>query len=152
MATFKSNKVNETGQSQGLARGGDVVAKSLHEGVNVVSASYSISATVSAGDVIQMVNVPDGAQVVGVVLTCDDLDAGSSLVLDVGDGLDTDRYIDGSTIGQAGGVLVGPNNRAGVNYVYTAADTVDVLIQAFDGTGTATGTIKLDVHFLTESE
>jgi len=152
MATFTSNKTTANGQSNGLTAGGDIIAKSLHEGVNVASATYTVTATLSAGDVIQMVNVPKGAQVVGMVLTATDLDTGTSMTLDVGDGIDPNRYVNASTIGQAGGALVGPNVNTALSYVYTAADSIDITVSAFDGTGSASGTIKLDVHFLAESE
>jgi hypothetical protein len=51
-----------------------------------------------------MVQVFAGETVHDVKIKSSDLDGGAELIYDVGDGDDVDRYIDGSTIGQAGGV------------------------------------------------
>jgi hypothetical protein len=50
-----------------------------------------------------MVQVFAGETVHDVKVKSSDLDGGAALVYDVGDGDDVDRYIDGSTVGQAGG-------------------------------------------------
>ena len=73
----------------------------------------------------------------------DDLDTGTALVLDVGDGADTDRIIDGSTSGQAGGV--DKEDAAFAPHTYTADDTIDILVQVAPGGG-GTGTIELWVY------
>jgi hypothetical protein len=97
-------------------------------------------------DVIQMVPVPKGAVVHEVILAVDDMDTGTALVLDVGDDGDTDRFIDDAGIGQAAGVAR-LDSISGFNYKYTAANTIDVLVQAAPETGTTTGTIKRVVFF-----
>ena len=75
-----------------------------------------------------------------VVIKTGDLDTGTALVLDVGDGSDTDYYIDGSTIGQAGGTDTLDANTA--PKTYTADDTIDVLAQVGPGGG-GTGDIEI---------
>ena len=90
-----------------------------------------------------MVDVFAGETVHDVVLKVDDLDTGSSLVLDVGDGGDTDRIIDGSTSGQAGGV--DKTDAAFAPYEYSSDDTIDITVQAGPGGG-GTGTIELWVY------
>lgn len=116
----------------------------------VVYSSYAMTATPATNDVFQMVRVPKGAVVIDVKLTSTDIDSSGSptAVLDVGDGGDTDRFIDGSTIGQAGGITAAMNVNTGFGYTYTEEDTIDVLIQAGPATG-ATGTLKLAVTYYT---
>lgn len=141
MATLTSSKV-ATG----------VQEREFHSGVNSVSATYTLTAALALNDVIQMVKIPAGARILQVLLAADDLDTGGSpaIVLDVGDGGDTDRFIDGATIGQSGGVAA-LNSQVGFDYTYTADDTIDVLVQVAPATGATSG---VDVHltvFYTQS-
>jgi hypothetical protein len=136
--TFTSDKADSTVQARsGLD-------------LTVVYAEYEISAALVINDVIEMVKVPAGAVINNVILATDDLDSGTDLVLDVGDGTTRDRFIDGTTIGQTGGVAT-LNEVDGLNYKYTAADTIDVLVQAAPGTGETSGTIRLTVFYTLQS-
>lgn len=123
----------------------DIVRETVN-GVMSMTRSYEISAALVLNDVIQMITVPNGMTVIDVILGTDDLDTDGSpaIVLDVGDGSDTDRFIDGATVGQAGGVA-SLNEVDGMGYTYTAEDTIDVLVQVAPATGATTGTIKLTV-------
>lgn len=113
--------------------------------------THPVTAALVANDVIRMVKVPAGATVLDVVLSATDLDTGTSaaIVLDVGDDGDTDRFIDGATVGQAGGVAH-LNNQAGHCYTYTADNTIDVLVQVAPTTGATSGTIRLGVCYTME--
>jgi len=119
--------------------------------IGVREAVYNFTAAFVIDDVIQMIPVAKGERVVDLQLIVEtDLDTSTGIVLDVGDGVDTDRYIDGATIGQTGGVakhgsgLVTAAAAAAANYKYTAADTIDVLVAvAASGTATTSGTIRL---------
>lgn len=119
--------------------------------VGVREAVYTLTAALVVDDVIQMIPVAPGERVVDLQLIVEDLDTGGgpAIVLDVGDGDDTDRYIDGATIGQTGGFSrlgVGVASDAAaiaVNRLYTAADTIDVYVQVAPATGATTGTIRL---------
>lgn len=129
-----------------------------HSGVVAVKGVYALAAALVVDDVIQMVKIPKGAMILDMVLSAEDLDSGGSpaIVLDVGDGGDTDRFIDGSTIGQAGGVIrLGSGVAAAVadgtnGYVYTADDTIDVYVQVAPATGATTGNITLTVIYTME--
>ena len=103
-------------------------------------AKFTATTAIAASDVIQMVDVFAGETVHNIVLKTGDLDTGTALVLDVGDGSDTDYYIDGSTIGQAGGTDTLDANTA--PRTYTADDTIDVLAQVAPGGG-GTGDIEI---------
>jgi len=115
-----------------------------------VTGSYTMTAAPALNDVFEMVRVPSGATIINVMLTATDIDTDGSptVVLDVGDGSDTDRYIDGATIGQAGGITAALNVNTGFLNAYTAEDTIDVLVQAGPATGAA-GTLKLAVTYIT---
>lgn len=117
-------------------------------GVCSITASYEISAALVVNDVIQMVKVPAGATVLNVILQTDDLDTNGSpaIVLDVGDGTNTDLYIDGSTIGQAGGIEYMNVNTA-LGNTYTSEDTIDILVQVAPATGATSGTLTLTVIY-----
>ena len=103
-------------------------------------AKFTATTAIALNDVIQMVDVFAGETVHNVVIKTGDLDTGTALVLDVGDGSDTDYYIDGSTIGQAGGTDTLDANTA--PKTYTADDTIDVLAQVAPGGG-GTGDIEI---------
>lgn len=127
-----------------------VPPRAIHAGVTQASASFALTAALALNDVVRMVKVPRGATVLDVVLATTDLDTGSpAIVLDVGDGDDADRFVDGATIGQGGGVAR-MNNPAGARHAYAADDTVDVLVATAPGTGATSGTITLSVLYTME--
>lgn len=131
--------------------GTGVSPRTAHNGVVAVKATYTVAAALVVNDVVQMVKVPKGAQVIDLVLTATDLDtAGPTLVFDVGDGGDTDRYIDGSTIGGTGGTArLGSGITTNTpNHTYADDDTIDVLVQVAPTTGATSGTITLSVLYL----
>lgn len=105
------------------------IIKSLRVGTWAVSSTFSIPAaqSISVTDVIQMIAVPDGAQViwVGVSSTYD------NCVIEVGDGLDDDRYIQSLSTSAAfaasnfgSGLGANPN----VPYTYSTDDTLDITV------------------------
>ena len=130
MATYKSGPVE-----------GNQSFKPFPDGnLGVRYAKFTATTAIALNDVIQMVDVFAGETVHNIVIKTGDLDTGTALVLDVGDGSDTDYYIDGSTIGQAGGTDTLDANTA--PKTYTADDAIDVLAQVAPGGG-GTGDIEL---------
>lgn len=123
----------------------------------VREATYDFTAAFVVDDIIQMIPVAIGERVIDLQLIVEtDLDTSTGVVLDVGDGDDTDRYIDGSTVGQAGGFaalgsgIVTAAAAAALNKKYTAADTIDVLVQvAASGTATTSGTLRMRAVIVT---
>lgn len=115
-------------------------------GTNTVIGKYELGAALAANDVIEMVKIPAGATIDEIILEATDLDTGGTpaIILDVGDGDDADRFIDGSVVGKTGGV-----DRLGANlgYKYTETDTIDVKVATGPATGAATGTITLCVQY-----
>ena len=119
-------------------------------GVCYASGTYEIGAALVINDVIQMVRVPAGAYIIEVTLETDDLDTGGpAIVLDVGDGSVTDRFIDACLSAQvvANDVVCRINQMDGLNYTYAAEDTIDVIVATAPTTSTTTGTILLTVTY-----
>jgi aminoglycoside/choline kinase family phosphotransferase len=112
--------------------------------VAVRYAKIDVTAAVNAADVYQMVQIFAGETVHDVKVKSSDLDAGTALVFDIGDDGDVDRYIDASTIGQAGGV----DHEAAdlVPQLYSADNTIDILCTVAPGTDVATGTLEMWVY------
>lgn len=137
-----------------------VTEREVHAGVTSVVSSWTVPATgdgTAAGDVIQMVKVPKGAVILTVDLACTDLDTGGPTgSMDVGDGGDVDRFIDGTTIMQAGGIarlgsgVAAADIDGALGYTYTADDTIDVLVVAA-ATTKAAGVLVLAVTYALEA-
>jgi len=123
-----------------------VMEKFVPSGVLAVHGQYEISAALVLNDVIQMVKVPKNAVILDVILATDDLDDGTNLVLAVGGPGAADKFITGSTIGQAGGVEH-MNQVDGFGYVMTADDTIDVKVTTAPGSGKTSGTLNLIVLY-----
>jgi hypothetical protein len=117
-------------------------------GHHSVVSVYELTAALVVNDVIQMCHVPKGAVITRIALATDDLDTHGSptIVLDVGDGDNTDRFIDGATIGQSSGIQE-INEVDGYGYQYAADDTIDVLVQVAPATGASSGSVKLTVEY-----
>jgi hypothetical protein len=118
--------------------------------VQVRKVRFVATTPLAATDVIQMVPVRAGEQVVGGYVIFGDLDANASptVTVDVGDDLDVDRYIDGSTVPQTGGVVqfgagIATTAAAGLayNHVYTADNTIDITIVGAVATAAAAGAV-----------
>jgi len=128
--------------------GGGVVA--------VREAIYDFTAAFVTGDIIQMIPVNKGERVLSFQLFFETaLDSGSGLLVDVGDTVQTARYVSASTMGRLGGVEA---SRTGIttaakaalfNYVYPAKSTVDVLINTQAATGApTTGRLRMRAEIL----
>ena len=113
--------------------------------LKVVTETYEVSTALVINDVIEMVRVPKGAEVVDIILVTDDLDTGTALTLDVGTGDDVDYFIAASTVGRAGGVARASEATAHP-LTLSAEDTIDVHVSAAP-TGGGTGTVSLTVLF-----
>lgn len=125
--------------------GSTVPARRAESGVYPIKGTYALAAALAASDVIQMVKVPAGATVLDGYVQLPDLDSNGSPTINIecGDGSDPDRFIDGTTGGQAAGLL--RFNSLLFPHTYTAEDTVDLVATAGPATGATSGTITLVV-------
>lgn len=120
--------------------GSGVQPKGLRVGLVAVTRTYSVSASLSVGDVIQMIKVPANATPVYVAMS-----SGSGQgVVDVGDGVSTNRYINGY-LNSANALLI-TINRSFVPYTYSTDDTIDITVSAVS-TGVATGGFNMIAIF-----
>ena len=83
-----------------------------------------------SGDTIEMIPIPEGARIIGIVFKSDTDIPGASDT-DVGDGTDTDRYFDGLSLGAANRKfeLFTDGTFAALGYKYSQDDTIDVYLQ-----------------------
>jgi hypothetical protein len=103
-----------------------VQPKALRVGVASIVATYSLDASLSNGDVVQMLKVPVNARVIDLYLVYASNGQGS---LRVGDGVDTDRYI--SDVATSSGLTATQRmNGLPAPYTYSADDTIDVVVSA----------------------
>lgn len=128
-----------------------VPAKTPGVGSVAVTAYAELALTVAPviNDVYQMINVPAGARILAVTVGADDLDTNGSptITLSCGDGSSTARYLSASTIAQTGAAPVDTLLKTGYGFVYTTADTIDILVAAAPATFAA-GTIRCSVTYL----
>ena len=94
MATYISTQVS-SGLVRGNWRGADFT---VYGEVTPTSAA--------AGDIYQLVRVPNGYSIESVILDCDQLDSNATptIVLDVGDATTAGKFIIGATNAKAGGI------------------------------------------------
>lgn len=94
---------------------------------------YSQLASLSAGDVVQMVKVPAGAIISFVGITCSH-SAGVTTV-NLGDGNDTSAYANDVVLSGAGvQALTSEMPIRGVGRSYSAEDTIDMVVTAVSAT------------------
>lgn len=103
-----------------------VQPKGLRAGLVAVTSFYSLPTSVSAGTVIQMVKVPANAQPVMVKVAST---ITGQATVQVGDGIDGDRYYTETTLSAAmGWVFCEQNITAIAPYTYSQDDTIDITI------------------------
>jgi hypothetical protein len=122
----------------------------VREGLDLtaVFATHAVgTGELEAADVIQMVKIPKGATIQEVILSSTDIDVHGTptVALSVGDASSATRFISSSAIGEAGGVAR-LDQLAGLNYEYTADDTIDIEVTTAAETAAA-GTINLAVIY-----
>lgn len=123
-----------------------VAARSQEKGVFCEVATYELDAT-AASTTINMCHVEAGTTVLDGFVIFDDLGTGATV--DVGDGADVDRYIDGGDVSTAAGLVRFGVGAGGLTfpYTYAADDTIDILTLGAE----TTGTITLVVYFTREA-
>lgn len=112
MATYSSSKT---------AAG--IQPKGLRFGSTVVSEVYSFSVSASTAMVVQMIKIPKGAQTAAVFVGNNNA---GQLTVQVGDGIDPDRYYVETTLSTGMGMVL--CNTINPLYTYSLDDTIDVTI------------------------
>ena len=115
----------------------------LKAGLQVFTDDYEC-VTVAADSTIQIAELPEGANIMDIVIITDDL--GTGLTVSVGDAESADRYIAAATVSTTGGVVLRLNQIAGLGYVTgTGTDDTGILITTIGAA--ANGTIKSKVVY-----
>lgn len=135
-----------TRQSTRIATAG-TQPKGLRVGLVAVTGTYSVAAatSLSAGDVIQMVKIPQGATLISMSLVGGSGDA----LITVGDGVSTARYLGSVTMSSAQ-PTVRVINTASVPYTYSTEDTIDITVGTVS-VGTITGGFDMTCVFSMDS-
>lgn len=126
-------------------------AKFLHEGTLNVSSVFALSAALAINDVITMMNLPVGANIVDVIISSDtalDTNGASTLSYQVGDAGNATRYI--TTHVQGNNIPMAPYHmdQASGCWVVTAGNTqVLIKVQAAPATGATTGNLRCTVVY-----
>jgi hypothetical protein len=100
---------------------------------------YALNAN-PQNDVVQMIDVYPGDQVMDVIVDYDNL--GANTAITVGDGGSANRFVTSTATTSAGKASF---NAAAANraYAYTVQDTIDVTVS---GSGAATGNIRVTAY------
>ena len=116
-----------------------VQPKSLRVGLVAVRSTYSLAAAPSAGDVFQMVKVPANATPVFVQFGCSNNTP--SFIMEVGDGVDTDRYYSIASYSLGQGMVLANVNKAVVlpPYTYSQDDTIDIILSTITASNATIG-------------
>ena len=123
---------------------GDMAFDGGPVGAVLCRSAYYAPSTVSpaADSVVQVVPIPKGAMILNIVVH---VPAGVSCTVDIGDGDDVDRFFDGLAAGANATLADDAASTASWNYIYTAADTIDMkVLGAAYG---ATNATKMDVYY-----
>jgi hypothetical protein len=112
-----------------------VQPKGLRVGLTAVKSTYSIANTLSAGDVYQMVKVPQNATPIYVQFGCNN--GTPSYLIEVGDGIVSGRYRSIATFSAAIGMVVASINVT--PYTYSTDDTIDVTFSTITASNASLG-------------
>lgn len=128
-----------------------VQPRGIHAGVNAVRAVYSLTATLSAGDIIQMCKLPDGARVIGVSLLSN-INPGDACLFNVGTRDDHDQFIASATL--SANLSFAINRVTGHGVILDVSDDatnrysmIEIKVSDATGTGTKSGSISLIVQY-----
>lgn len=113
------------------------------------SITHTVAANPTANDILQLFKVPIKARILALSVAATDMDSSTGIAFEIGDGGDTDRYITAAGVGVSGqaGLMGRMDNPVGLNYQYTADDTIDLKwTAAASGTFTA-GTVTVVLEY-----
>jgi len=107
---------------------------------------FTMTTALSAGDVIQMVKVPAGAQILSFALGMIDVPTTHSGVItfDIGDGNSASALA--TTVLLSGTAVSTAMRSTGYGYSYSAEDTIDLKVTAISAAG-ASGGLRLSLRY-----
>ncbi|SRR6266404_1564379 len=111
---------------------------------------YTVNPALSAGDVIQMMRVPNGACIVDVKFASDLFGGGNATITGVGDGNSANRYIGSASTSNSIATVISMSS-SGLGYSYSAEDTIDITIGTVTS-ASAVGTLRLAVAYTMDNQ
>jgi hypothetical protein len=99
------------------------------------------AADLVTGNIVEAFVVPAGFTVTGILAVASDMDSGAALTLSVGDAASGTRFLNASTIGQAGSTT-STLAATGVLFAYTT-DTKILVTCTLQGASSVAGTLDL---------
>lgn len=123
----------------------NIPAKYRINGVVTRIVNYTVNPALSAGDVIQMLRVPNGATITDVQFWTDLFGGGNATISGVGDGGSAARYIGSASTSNSLAAVISilPT---GLGYSYSAEDTIDITIGTVTS-ASAVGQLSLKVSY-----
>ena len=110
--------------------------------VKMFGRRVTLSATdLVTGNIVEAFIVPAGFTVIGILAVASDMDSGAALTLSVGDAASGTRFLNASTIGQAGSTT-STLATTGVLFAYTT-DTKILVTCTLQGSSSVAGTLDL---------
>jgi hypothetical protein len=110
--------------------------------VKMLGRRVTLSATdLVTGNIVEAFVVPAGFTVTGILAVASDMDSGTALTLSVGDAANGTRFLNASTIGQAGSTT-STLATTGVLFAYTT-DTKILVTCTLQGASSVAGTLDL---------
>lgn len=134
-----------------------IQARAVHAGVNSVYSIYSLTATLSAGDIIQMCKLPNNARVLDVNLMTNVNPGANADTYCVGTRADATCLVSSATLSKNLSFRI--NQATGLGKVFTVSDDavnrysmIEISVPAFAGTGTKSGAISLNILYTIDQE
>jgi len=110
--------------------------------VKMLGRRVTLAATdLVTGNIVEAFIVPAGFTVTGILAVASDMDSGAALTLSVGDAASGTRFLNASTIGQAGSTT-STLATTGVLFAYTV-DTKILVTCTLQGSSSVAGTLDL---------
>ena len=127
-----------------------VPAKYLFKGEVGRVVSYTCNPALSAGDVIQMIRVPNGCTIINMRFWTDLFGGGNATITGVGDGVSANRYISSTSTSNSLAAVV-TCNPIGIGYSYSVEDTIDITIGTVTS-ASAVGVLYLAVTYTNDNQ
>jgi hypothetical protein len=98
----------------------------------------------TTGNIVEAFVVPAGFTVLGIIAVASDMDSGAALTLSVGDAASGTRFLNASTVGQAGGIVTAFTTPSASNLLFAyTADTKILVTTTLQGSSSVAGTLDL---------
>ena len=127
-----------------------VPAKYLFKGEVGRVVSYTCNPALSAGDVIQMLRVPNGCTIVNLRFWTDLFGGGNATITGIGDGVVTNRYMGSASTSNSLAVVLTITPQA-IGYSYSVEDTIDIVIGTVTS-ASAVGVLYMAVTYTNDNQ